>query len=295
MATGDLTTDEYLTTSISSMAQVVIAERARLITAASTYLQKQCGSVLAATALSEEYEPGLEREIRLKNRPVISVDRVSIDLSAAILISYSGSANRATVAYDSVAGVVTLTTNTLGVVASVPIAISAYPTIGLLAAAIATHSGWSATVPPIFLSGMLSDELRSPQGSVSAIGSLPAALWAYKTTLADWDLLSANRGRLLLYQSMPTGYAVPDRMWGADPRQGRVQVVYTAGYAVIPDDLQKATCAMCQFFTEGMATAGIVSDEKIGAYEYTVAPNQSLPVVVQKVINNYSQERRRFS
>ena len=72
-----------LTAALSDIPPAALAGLPVRITAA---VERYCGRPLALATLDEEYTPGTTRLLRLKGRPVLSVDRVLTDLSAAFSV-----------------------------------------------------------------------------------------------------------------------------------------------------------------------------------------------------------------
>lgn len=291
MATGDLITDEYLTTGIPAMVPIPLAERARLISTASQWLTKQVGTVIVSTAITEEKEVGSNRLIRLDNLPVISIDSIKCDLSVAIAVTYAGAAQRASITYGAT-GIVTCSTNTSGVIVNTTFNITTYPLVSSLAAAIATVAGFGVVTTPV-MAALLSADLRPSQGTLSVLNAT-ANVYAYKTMLNEWDLKSQSTGSIQLDRWMPDTYRFPDQVWGADRRNARIQVTYTAGYSPVPDDIQRATCSMCQYFYDATSFTGALIREKIGDYEYNYSQSMPFPQSVRMVINNYPNSRLRI-
>jgi hypothetical protein len=291
MATGDLIVDSDLLLAIPDMATVSASRRAGMITASSLFLRKQIGTVLASTVCQDEINPGHQRLITLKQRPVIAITRIESSCSPVLVLAYSGGAQRASVVFDGAN--VTLTSNTLGVLQIDPFPVATYPIVSSLAAAIAGVSGWTATIPAN-MGSILTDTLDPIQGGLNAKGTAPASLWAYTSEHNDFDLLSQTTGEVMLYRFSSDSYSYPDQVWAADKRSSRIRITYAAGYATIPQDLKEMCVGMCVFFRDATPASGLVVEEKMGEYSYKFDLTPSIPVSVQVALSNWTRERRRL-
>ncbi len=91
--------------------------------------------------------------------------------------------------------------------------------------------------------------------------------------------LGTERGRLasarsVWYQLGPTMY---DKSWKANPAwdegDQNISVVYTGGYASIPDDLQYAAARMVDIALATAGTDPAKISESIGDYQYSLSPS----------------------
>jgi len=67
---------------------------------------------------------------------------------------------------------------------------------------------------------------------------------------------------------------------------GNVEVTYTAGWEVIPDDVQGAVCELAAMKYRGRDSLGVFSRAVVGQ-EQTMYQTVSLPIQIQRVIDNY--------
>lgn len=213
---------------------------ASLLAAATAAIQKYTNRDLLSSTYTEYLSGGNfpSDVIHLKQYPVTAISRVGTNPQDVLLISNTSAANqRATVATTS--GGVVLYRMASGVATSSTLLASSYATITLLAAAInALGSGWSATVQGSYGNYATAD-LRPLQGAYTTINGA-AALQIYVEELNSSNVAWAYSDEW----SGSWGWRLEEDagiLTGRFPRgKNNVRVDYTAGYAVIPDDLGEA-------------------------------------------------------
>ena len=78
------------------------------------------------------------------------------------------------------------------------------------------------------------------------------------------------------------------------PTFGNLKITYTAGFDVIPSEIEYAVCLTVASMRRNISTGGTVISEKIGDYEYKLsdsANNSSDPLIasVQQILSHYTE------
>jgi hypothetical protein len=199
------------------------------IVAASDWIEKYCRRTFTARQYDELYDGCGERELYLRQFPVLSVERVAYAPETVLEIeNTSGSNQRATVTVtDTGLTLIRVASGTTTTDTSVTFASNA--TITALKTAInALGNGWSATIPDSDYANWPSADLR-PQGAFNAVEDT-AELTIHTSELAAYDL-DAARGLLTLPNNQ--GFGGGRNYW---------RVKYTAGFSSVPEAVQEA-CA----------------------------------------------------
>jgi hypothetical protein len=216
---------------------------ASLVTAVSKAVRAFCRREFDSQEFDELYHGAWTQQLLLRQYPVLSVARVAYGPTAVLQIkNTSGSNQRATVAVTST-GLTLVRVASGTVTTDTSVTFAGNPTLAAVAAAVnALGNGWTATV----LSGDYSDypsaDLRAVQGALNARLN-GAALHLHVGELSEYDL-DAERGILLrsgLAVEFTEGFGDGGTpVWFGGANYWRV--VYTAGYATVPEDVQEA-CA----------------------------------------------------
>jgi hypothetical protein len=230
-----------------------------LITAISKLIQKYCKRNFTSTTYDELYDGSGDDKLVLKHYPLVTVSRVAFGPVSVLTITNTSSTNqRATVQLatsvteDGAAIIRTSTGLSLTRVASgvssidTSVTWAGNPTLQAVATAVnALGNGWSATVAGGYELAASSD-LRALQGSLTCRnlpqGAINAELVMHSNELSWFDVdyergwIRRSRGLLTPWDvfvgDLPTFTAIP-AYW---------RVIYTAGYASVPEDVQEA-CA----------------------------------------------------
>lgn len=282
MATGDLIDipRAVMNASLSALNTSNPLYLAALISTASAAIQGECARKFVLANYVEYYDGGNYPYdvLQLRNFPVTVVTRLSINPIPVITIANS---DPTTNQYADVSTTDDGTGNCLAVVlsrtasgatTSSTLTSAANVTFSALATAInALGNGWTATVasssPSYANYGTAT--LKPLQGAMSAFQS-GAELIAYTNQSAYggtgtfWgessiDGSGISRGWRL---DAPKGI-----VWGCLPacKQG-IRIDYTAGFAVIPQDIQQACLRVCNLIYENDRRDSAVMSERIGPY-----------------------------
>jgi hypothetical protein len=295
-----------------------------LITAASREVARFCGRPIAAGTYTEIVGPegtrldrGEPAVARLSYFPVIDVIRCASGRTTALLVRNTDTTTNQEAAlqfttagdveyFDLVYTGIKLVRTASGAVSSETVAWPASPpymTIAQLAAAIGgLGAGWRATaqasaasrpdlslLPVNYLVGV-----REPK---NALGP-GAALDVFSGPPPSYDI--DRRTGLLRYYGC-AGWGTAAGAWGdpfgaswADGAAGawddapQIQVTYTAGFATIPENLQRTCAELVKASLERLGTDSLIQSESAGSYHYTVRESvATLPDWAFQVLSVY--------
>lgn len=285
-----LVSTQYCTEKLSelTLSTAQLAALPDLIDAATTAIQTWCGGrVFARSSFDEQYTPGWDGSLTLKQCPVNQITRIATTLTPAITISNTdGSTNqRATVrfAYAATADYTTggsptgleLSRVASAVSASDTVLFADYATVTALADAItALGHGWAANLVDDYALWPSTD-LVDDSGSPTAFGyGCELKLYAEDLGSRDYQL---DRGpgiiRLRRWPRIGRGYFADPWIWAAPGTEdwGTVRVVYDAGFQTVPTDVQAACVETVKKFVTGLPTDTQLQSEKAGQYGFTLS------------------------
>lgn len=201
------------------------ARLTRLITAASKAIKRYCRREFDSQNFDELYDGSGGRLLLLDQYPILSVSRVAGRPTTVLTVTNTATANqRASVAVTSTG--LTLTRVASGVTSSNTITWTSNTTLTAVHNAInALGNGWSATLGSESFGNYASADLRAPQGALNAL-NVQAPLKIHLEELNDFSI--APDGGWL------------ERSGGWECGLGNWRIVYTAGYATVPEDVQEA-------------------------------------------------------
>jgi hypothetical protein len=263
-------------------------------------VERYCGRPLALAAFDEEHTPGTTRLIRLKGRPVISVDRLLADLSIALTIQHAAGPWRATVSLAigpaGPTALVLATEASSATLSFAPTSGPALPTIAALAAAVNALSGWTAVVAPL-MGPCPTSEVRPTRATFDAL-KLPAAIQAYASTLGDYELVPET-GKVTLRQIRPDPYAYPTRTFGVAGYASLVRALYSAGYngdpaqgaVTTPPDLAEACLEVARGMFDTRQVSGAFTMVLLGNTQYYMGKPVPIPPGAQMLLEPYVDRR----
>ena len=242
-----------------------------LIAAVSAGIERWCRRYFVSTQYDEVYDGTDATELVLQHFPIISVERVAFDPTAVLLVQNTSASNqRATVQVTSTG--VTLTRVASGVSSASTVTFAANVTLTALAAAInALGNGWSATLASSDFANRASADLRALQGAYAAKDSA-AELTIHLQELAGYD------------SDPPHGFLTRSDGWKGGSQSWRV--IYTAGYASVPEDVQEA-CAqwVAILFWQTKRDPGLAHETVTGSVART--PHWVMPLSVRLLLEPY--------
>jgi hypothetical protein len=208
-------------------------------------------------------------QVVLPNHPVASIDRICTRPENVLTVQNTDNVTNqfarvwTTEDPTGATAAVVLARTASAVTTAATLSAATYPTLASLAAAIvALGGGWTATVTGNF--GLYpTADLRPLQGAISAMQ--PAALGMYfEATYGEafdcgWGFrermrLDADAG--ILYGHFPQGMS-------------NLRIDYTAGYTVIPNDVQEAVVRVAQIAWQTMLRNTSLTSERMGPYAKT--------------------------
>jgi hypothetical protein len=246
-----------------------------LAKAVSSAVKKYCGRDFVATDYDELYSGTGTRYLYLRNYPTLSVSRVATGLTTVLRITNTSASNqRATVAVTST-GLELVRVASGTETSDTSLTFDSYATLGSLAAAVtALGNGWGATVPDSAFSTWASSDLRALQGALNA-RNVVAELRFHAEDLAGYEV-DADRGWLVYGGGAPTVWGDYRGVWA--PGLHNYRVVYSAGYAVVPEDVQAACAAwVAVLFYQAKRDPGLRQEAEPGKVSRTVFWSESGP------------------
>jgi hypothetical protein len=242
-----------------------------LIAGVSAAIERWCGRNFVSTQYDEIYDGRGQRELVLQHFPLISVDRVAHQPTAVLRVqNTSASVQRSTVQVTSTG--LALARVAAGVSATDTLNFAGNVTLTALATAInALGNGWSASLASDEFANRASADLRALQGALAAKDA-PAELKIHLLELTDFDIDSA-RGLLLRANCWHGG----SQHW---------RLIYTAGYAAVPDDVQEA-CAqwVAALFWQTKRDPGLAHETTPGSIDRT--PLGDVPPSARALLEAY--------
>ncbi len=262
-----------------------------LITAVTKAVTKFCRRTFDTNTYDELYNGTGDRRLALRQFPVVSVARVAYGPIPVLRVSNTSPANqRATVAVTATG--LSLTRVASGTASTdTSVTWAGYPTLAQAAAAVnALGNGWSAVVADGTYANRASADLRAPQGALNAL-NVQAPLLLHAQELSGFDL-DAERGWLI---RGPASAEMLDAFDDPLPPTwfGGVnfwRVVYTAGFATVPEDVQEA-CAewVAALFWQTKRDPGL-AHESIPGLVARVPLNQ-MPAGVRALLEPYRDHK----
>ena len=228
-----------------------------LLNAASDVIEGYCQRLFVSRAYREFLDGTGEPYLLVKQRPIVAVTRVCTGQYAAMQVTFTlANSSNASLSVNEAGTIMTLRSVTSAIATSTPISLTALATdtIGELAAVVTAVAGWTATATAGY-AAYPSADLWQIMGSyclntplILAIAGLPES---------EFDV-APSRGELKL-----TG------IWGLGYRN--VLVEYTAGYTVVPEDVQLVCVELARGLADFAATSGILLSERLGPYQWTAS------------------------
>ncbi len=255
-------------------------------------IETYCQRPLVMDSYDHILRPNNSIKLRLRARPIVEVSRVASTLMAGLVITYTGSAQTASV--QTITGsptsmaVVTLTFSSTiaGVTTTSAINVTTYATFDLLAAAInALGGGWGATVGNQMGSWSTGEAFGNPGVRGSVMEALD--LNVYSRPLGQYQV-DPDRGTIELGEFIPGGTLIVNpRVERWDTRRWGVRCTYRAGYAVtaadialgyysVPEDLQAACVMTCYAIMESAPMAGPVKSQSVKDRSYTLKDSHNV-------------------
>jgi hypothetical protein len=200
-----------------------------LVTAVSKAVRRICRREFDSQSFDRLYSGRGGLLLPLDEYPILSVSRVAGCPTTVLTVTNLSAANqRATVAVGP-AGL-TLVRVASGITSTdTTVTWASFPTIAAVQGAVAAlGNGWGATLPDSTYAMWPSTDLRAIQGALNA-RDVKAPLRVHAVDIGDYEV-DPNRGWLIRDAA------------GWNQGRNNYRVVFTAGYATVPEDVQEA-CA----------------------------------------------------
>jgi hypothetical protein len=246
-----------------------------LIAALSAAIERYCNRLFVSQAVDELHGGRDHAELVLERLPIVSVERVAFDPVAVLSVQNTSASNQRAAVQVTSTGL-TLVRVASGVSASNNLTFAGNVTLTALASAIAAlGNGWSASVVDTNDANRASADLRALQGALNARDAA-ALLLLHKQELDDFTI-DAPRGVLRRDAGWPGG-------------AGYWRVLYTAGYATVPEDIQEA-CAqwVAHLFWQTKRDPGLASEAIPGTVWRK--PQDEMPSSVRALLRPYRNPR----
>ena len=212
---------------------------ANLITAVSRAIKRYTRRDFILSTYDEYYNGNGDRRLLVRQYPIQSITRVGYGPYSVMRVSNSNNYPRATAATNST-GMTLFYIDNSGNPNSTTLSFSNYPTISTLATAInALGNGWSATTLSGY-SNFPTSDFNMIQGAYNCQGGAYAEFKLHVVDIFDYQVDQARGWLLRGVNALVTQWDDPLNIW--TPGIMNYRVIYTAGYAQIPDDVQEA-CA----------------------------------------------------
>lgn len=226
-----------------------------------------CRRAFEDVSYKERYDGTGTDTLLLDYYPIITLNRLSIGTDDAISVKNTNTGGHASVSVSST--VVSLykdgSTTTLS--------LTTYSTMTLLVDAINAQSGWSAALMDSTIASFPSTFLLEKFG-LQCIDNNYVYLQMPDEGEEDFEVFP-KEGKIVLYSGFPEGTR-------------NVFVDYSAGYAIIPSDLQLATLILIKHVYQKR------SEESWGVANYSISGmsvtfEQDLPLQARQILNGYKR------
>lgn len=257
-----------------------------LITAASKAIKKYCRREFDSQSFDQLYHGFGQDRLILRQTPIISIARLAGNPTTVLEIQNNSSSNqRATVAVTSTG--VTLVRVASGTSTTSTIAFADQATLSLLATAItALGNGWTARVTSNTYDNRASADLRAVQGALNA-KDVYCGLQLHIDELSDYEV-DDQRGWIYYGRSGSLAAAFGDEPGGWYGGTHYWRVMYTAGYATVPEDVQEA-CAqwVAMLFWQTKRDPGSIMRKTADFTEQQQGAILRIPPNVEILLRNY--------
>jgi hypothetical protein len=264
---------------------------AALVTAVSKAIQKYCRRDFASATYDELYNGTPHDRLLLRQFPILSVQRVAYGPTPVLRIKNTSSSNqRATVSVTSTGlTLVRVASGTTTTDTSVTWAGNA--TLSAVATAVnALGNGWSAQVIDSTFNNRASADLRAILGAYNVANNANADLRMHINELSSFGI-DANRGWLLRDGWEWFNLFHDDSRvlcWDGGPQYWRV--IYTAGFATVPDDVQEAAAEwVAALFWTTKRDPGLTHEAIPNVVARTI--DKDMPAYVRTLLDPYKDRR----
>lgn len=245
-----------------------------LVAAVSRAAESHCRRTFALRRHDEWYAGGRGPVLLLRHYPIVSVERVATGARPVLRVANTAAGNERATVQVTDAGL-TLTHVAAGAGTTTSFLFADYPTLAGLASAVdLLGSGWAAALP---------DPADGPR---AAADLAPQGAYGCKDAPADLTMAVADAAGYAI--DATRGGLVRDAGWAGG--SGAWRVVYLAGYAAVPDDVQEACAAwVAALFWQAKRDPGL-SQESLPGVVFRIAA-ADVPVSVRALLAPYRTVR----
>jgi hypothetical protein len=266
-----------------------------LVSACSRAIEKYCRREFTSQTFDELYDGTQLNELLLRQFPLISIARVAYGPTPVLRVTNTAAANqRATIAVTAT-GLALVRVASGAVTTDTSITFSGNPTLAAAAAAInALGNGWSAAAAAGYTSWPSAD-LRAVQGAFACRNAnVDLSIHVNELTAYDLDAFTGTLYRTPTFDPLWIfPYEQPTWVGG----RNYWRVIYTAGYATVPEDVQEACAQWVAVLyaltkrdpTTANAFAPVSGGSQGSAYAITVF--EQIPGGVRALIDPYKKHR----
>lgn len=250
-----------------------------IVNGVSSFVEKYCNRTFGVTSYDELYHGTGDVNLLLNAYPVVAIDRVLYNPINVFQIRMTDqAASRATFALSATA--LTLTKVSGGVTTTRTLTLATYATLADLQTAVNVYSadGWAALALGVYATFPVADFKGPQNGDCRWQGAGYLKLHAYP--LPSFEINPAI-GEIVSPFGFQRGY-------------NNFRVVYTAGFASIPPEIQQATAELAALTYKGRGINNNLQSETLGQYSYTVAAERSLKnlsATAMLALNQYKNNR----
>lgn len=273
---------------------------ASMLSAATTAIQRETLRTLIYGTTTEYISGGNypNQVLHLKEFPVVEITRVATNPQTVLNVTNGNSSLNQRATIETTAGGIRLFTMQSGVGASTDLLATSYLTIQLLANAVnALGGGWIATVQGAYANFPTAD-LRPMQGAYTTLNG-GADLQIYMEEMgasasSNWsDDYGNDFGSSSMGWRLDAGAAI---LQGRFPRgQQNIRIDYTAGFAVMPADLEEACVQLILDFYNSSLADQTKRSESLGPYRYELNTMAGFMSPKVKAICSYYRDRGKLN
>lgn len=291
-STSDVTISPYALTTLASVKRRLEIEDSdsdttltEIINGVSAEIERVTGVAFAARDYRQWLDGANQREMVLPHYPVQHMTRIAFGVANAMTVTYTGAGIRASASvYKSpesadAGGLRLVTISAVGVTTETNLSFATYPSLTVLATAVAAVSGWSATV----LVNQPSRDLH-PGGGEDALNRAVTFTYPDRDEYGysinhDTGTLTFNRGDWWCLGTagghQPAGVSGWYQPMSMPRRFQGVLCEYRAGWETIPADVQTVCNELVQdnYFTAQIGAG--VSEVKLGPSTLKISDSQA--------------------
>lgn len=259
-----------------------------MVEVASDYIQRHTGRDFVLTTYTEYYQGNNTAYLFLKQFPVTSITRVSMELSSCFEIKNTSTSNQIATVATTTTGLKLIKIASGTATTDVTVLWATYTTVGAVVTAVdALGNGWDATVVSDY-SSWPSNLILPYQGPFDVSDSNVIEIKMHTDILTDYD---ANLSTGVLTRTPNTDDLHYGGIWPKGHRN--IRITYEAGYSQVPEDVQEACAQLsASLFLEKKRDPGLIM-ERTADYTYQVntTTGDFLTPNSRRILDSYKRRR----